>query len=146
MSRNIDIYGTSGLTLTPFWRPRAPKHRYLRWISAWAKIRYGIMREESRPPSPPLEFSPQSKINSLLSYKPSRESLPVPITNVQLETNVSIASRNPLRPNRAAIPSSWRGSRTPRDLRGPLFPKMGAPPRREHDFRNLYQQEREASY
>ena len=37
MSRNIDIYGTSGLTLTPFWRPRAQKHRYLRWISASAK-------------------------------------------------------------------------------------------------------------
>ena len=37
-------------------------------------------------------------------------------------------------------------SRTLRDLRGPLFPKMGAPPRREHDFRNLYEQEREASY
>ena len=35
--RNTDIYGTSGLTLTPFWRPRAKKHRYLRWISAWAK-------------------------------------------------------------------------------------------------------------
>ena len=33
-----------------------------------------------------------------------------------------------------------------RDLRGPLFPKMGAPPRREHDFGNLYEQEREASY
>ena len=31
-------------------------------------------------------------------------------------------------------------SRTLRDLRGPLFPKMGAPPRREHDFRNLYYQ------
>ena len=28
----------------------------------------------------------------------------------------------------------------------PLFSKMGAPPRREHDFRNLYEQEREASY
>ena len=37
-------------------------------------------------------------------------------------------------------------SRRSRDLRGPLFSKMGAPPRREHDFRNLYEQEREASY
>ena len=36
--------------------------------------------------------------------------------------------------------SPWRWSRTPRDLRGPLFPKMGAPPRREHDFGNLYYQ------
>ena len=42
--------------------------------------------------------------------------------------------------------SSWRGSRTSRDLSGPLFSKMGAPPRREHDFRNLYEQEREPSY
>ena len=31
-------------------------------------------------------------------------------------------------------------SRASRDLRGPLFSKIGAPPRREHDFRNLYYQ------
>ena len=37
LAQNIDIYGTWGLTLTPFWRPRATIHRYLRWISAWAK-------------------------------------------------------------------------------------------------------------
>ena len=28
----------------------------------------------------------------------------------------------------------------------PLFSKMGVSSRREHDFRNLYEQEREASY
>ena len=37
LARNIDIYGTWGLTLTPFWRPKATIHRYLRWISASAK-------------------------------------------------------------------------------------------------------------
>ena len=37
LTQNIDIYGTWGLTPTPFWRPEATIHRYLRRISAWAK-------------------------------------------------------------------------------------------------------------
>ena len=37
LAQNIDIYGTWGLTLTPFWRAEATIHAYLRWISAWAK-------------------------------------------------------------------------------------------------------------
>ena len=48
---------------------------------------------------------------------------------------------------------SWKGLRSSSGALGdvlglgePLFSKMGAPPRREHDFRNLYEQEREASY
>ena len=32
------------------------------------------------------------------------------------------------------------------DLETLYFLKMSFPPRREHDFRNLYEQEREASY
>ena len=37
LAQNIDIYSTWGLTPTPFWRSEATIHRYLRWISAWAK-------------------------------------------------------------------------------------------------------------
>ena len=32
------------------------------------------------------------------------------------------------------------------NLREPLFSKLSVSPRREHDFQNLYEQEREASY
>ena len=99
LAQNIEIYGTWGLTLTPFWRAEATIHAYLRWISAWAKIRYGMIPEEPRPPSPLPGPLPRSRINSLPSYKPFGETLSLPITNVQLETKVSIASRNPLRSN-----------------------------------------------
>ena len=61
---------TPPLSGYPFSRPRATIHRYLRWISASAKIRYSRISGQPRPPSPPLELSPQSRINSLLSYKP----------------------------------------------------------------------------
>ena len=79
LTQNIDIYGTSSLTLTPFWRPKATIHRYLRWIRAWAKIRYGFAtgstRKEPRPPSPLPGPLPRSRINSLPPYKPSGETL-----------------------------------------------------------------------
>ena len=53
----------------------------------------------------------------------------------------------------ASLGGSWQGLGSSSgaledvfSLGEPLCSKMGAPPRREHDFRNLYEQEREASY
>ena len=67
------------------------------------------------------------------------------------------ASWGPLRVSLTALGASWgalgRVLGALRELLGSssvqetlYFLKMTFPPRREHDFRNLYEQEREASY